>query len=91
MGIRPGALPTDPGPVETELEWIENRALSAPAGETRSGEPTGHRAVSEWAALRGHFAELDDVRFKVEDTRADGTEPAGPKATRRHGQVRLRW
>ena len=67
------ALPTDPGPIETELKWIGNHSWSAPAAEAAAHERTRGRVVGEWATLLEHFSELDDVRFKVKDARFDDT------------------
>jgi hypothetical protein len=64
-------LPTEPGPVEPELEWIGNRSWTSPGGERESAERTREELVREWATLLEHFSEIDDARFKVKGAQFD--------------------
>jgi len=58
-------LPTVPGPVAPELEWIGNRDWAAPEEDGAARERSREEVLEEWSTLLEHFSEIEDARFKV--------------------------
>jgi len=86
-------LPAEPEPVEDTVKWVSKHGWQLVASEP--GEATREELIARLSDFLGHFAEIEDARFKVKDSVFDASartipgarEPtAAPGAT---GRVRV--